>query len=389
MAGWYITEIINTIFWNTSSFTMLPQTEVQQSRENLIVHYFNCHLSYREILNALCIHHNINLSLRHLKRILCKLGLCRLCHGNNATPVADVKSTILRELQGSGQSLGYRAMWQRLKLKYGFNVRSNDVLEYLRELDPQGVSERKRKRMKRRNYVSPGPNFTWHLDGYDKLKPFGFCIHGAIDGYSRRILWLEVGPTNNNPKVIAHYYITCAQQLDYVPRLVRCDLGTENTTVAFLQPFLRSSGHDEFAGVNSFMYGKSSSNQRIEMWWSILRKSVTNWWINFFKDLRDKGMFDASDYLQSECLKFCFTELIRDDLNSFVSEWNLHSIYTQKNSECEKGKPDVMFYMPQMHGSGNYGNLYQRMTLRTVCKITLRSLRKWDVHLIFWNWFTG
>ena len=32
----------------------------------------------------------------------------------------------------------------------------------------------------------------WNLDRYDKLKPFGFPIHGAIDGYSRRILWLRV-----------------------------------------------------------------------------------------------------------------------------------------------------------------------------------------------------
>ena len=28
----------------------------------------------------------------------------------------------------------------------------------------------------------------WHIDGYDKLKPFDFAIHGAIDGYSRKIL---------------------------------------------------------------------------------------------------------------------------------------------------------------------------------------------------------
>ncbi len=27
-----------------------------------------------------------------------------------------------------------------------------------------------------------GPKFCWHLDGYDKLSPFGFYIHGCIDG---------------------------------------------------------------------------------------------------------------------------------------------------------------------------------------------------------------
>ena len=44
-----------------------------------------------------------------------------------------------------------------------------------------------------------------HINGYDKLKPFGFCIH-TIDGYTHRILWLEVGPSNNNPVIIAQLW---------------------------------------------------------------------------------------------------------------------------------------------------------------------------------------
>ena len=27
-----------------------------------------------------------------------------------------------------------------------------------------------------------GPNWCWHIDGYDKLKAFGFPIHACIDG---------------------------------------------------------------------------------------------------------------------------------------------------------------------------------------------------------------
>ena len=45
------------------------------------------------------------------------------------------------------------------------------------------------------------------------------------------------------------------------PRILRCDLGTENCNVAFLQPFLRHNGTDCFAGEHSFRYGKSVSNQ--------------------------------------------------------------------------------------------------------------------------------
>jgi len=59
------------------------------------------------------------------------------------------------------------------------------VLSFMKTIDPGGVSLQKAHRLKRRKYRANGPNYVWHVDGYDKLKPYGFCIHGSIDGYSR------------------------------------------------------------------------------------------------------------------------------------------------------------------------------------------------------------
>ena len=117
---------------------------------------------------------------------------------------------------------------------------------------------------------------------YDKLKPFGFCIHGAIDGFSRRILWLDVGSTDNNP-VICHYFVDCVRQLGGTARVIRANFGTESGDVAAVQRFFRRNAQDDWAGMNSFMHGKSVSNQRIEAWWSILDKDCIKWWIDFFK----------------------------------------------------------------------------------------------------------
>ncbi|CAM4572422.1 unnamed protein product [Leuciscus chuanchicus] len=64
-----------------------------------------------------------------------------------------------------------------------------------------------RRRFVRRSYCAAGPNQVWHVDGYDKLKPFGIAISGCIDGYSRRVMWLSSGSTNNDPAVIAHHYL--------------------------------------------------------------------------------------------------------------------------------------------------------------------------------------
>jgi len=92
---------------------------------------------------------------------------------------------------------------------------------FMKTFDSEGVFLRKAHRLKRRKYRAKGPNFVWHVDGYDKLKPYGFCIHGSIDGYSRRLLWLEVSQSNNNPRVIAMYYLEAIRRLGVAPRLLR------------------------------------------------------------------------------------------------------------------------------------------------------------------------
>ena len=105
------------------------------------------------------------------------------------SPIADIIAAILYEVNGSGKCLGYRSMWKRLVHEHGLRVQRDTVLELMWLIDEEGVQRRKAKRLLRRRYCTPGPNFLWHVDGNDKLKPFGFAIHGAIDGYSRKILW--------------------------------------------------------------------------------------------------------------------------------------------------------------------------------------------------------
>jgi hypothetical protein len=74
-------------------------------------------------------------------------------------------------------------------------------------------------------------------------------------------------------------------QLGGVPLICRGNAGTENGMVAAMQHFFRRDGNDAFSQEKSFLYGRSVSNQRIEAWWSYLRKTDTNWWMNYFKDL--------------------------------------------------------------------------------------------------------
>ena len=49
------------------------------------------------------------------------------------------------------------------------------------------------------------------------------------------------------------------RQLGGTARVIRADLGTENGDVAAVQRFFRRNAQDDWAGMNSFMYGKSVS----------------------------------------------------------------------------------------------------------------------------------
>ena len=238
--------------------------------------------------------------------------------------------TVLRaieeELQGSGSTIGYRAMWQKLKTEGNLVVSKETVRHALKILDPSGVSSRLRHRLQRRTYKGRGPNFIWHIDGYDKLKPYGFCVHGCIDGFSRRIMWLEVGMSNNDPSVISRYFIDCVRQVGGTARVIRSDYGTENTCVSGIQRFFRQDSTDAFAANKSFMNGKSVFNQRIEAWWCQLRKGCADWWMQYFKELQDCGLFCNGENVQVECLRFCFMVLIQAESNYKWQQSN--GIYT-------------------------------------------------------------
>ena len=85
-------------------------------------------------------------------------------------------------------------------------------MKILREEDPFGSLFRKPRYIKPRVFTCDGPNNTWHVDGNDKLKPYGFPIHGCIDGFLRKVLWLKVTRGNKNPVVPASYFLETASK---------------------------------------------------------------------------------------------------------------------------------------------------------------------------------
>ena len=202
-------------------------------RADIVHDMFENGLKYREIRHVLSDRYGVDVSRRHLKRIQGTLGLKR----RNYSDIDSVIRFIRNEIRQSGQHHVYRMMAVRCK-ENGLSVRIEDVRQILLHLDLEGVSMRRARSICRRAYYAAGPNYIWHLDGYDKLKPFGLCISGCICGLSRRLIWLNVYYTKNDPRVIGGYYLEAVKRNSGCPHFVRGDYGTENGHVRNFQIFL-------------------------------------------------------------------------------------------------------------------------------------------------------
>ena len=170
-----------------------------------------------------------------LHRILRERGLRRSGRSFN---MQDIMTEIMNKIRSNESGKGYRAMYQALTRK-GFAVDKDSVRLVLRELDPERVAQWSRHKLRRRKYYAKGPSSIWHLDVNDKRKPYGFSIHGCIDKFSRKMLWLKLSLSNKNPSETAYYYLNTVLIVGSVPRRMRADISVENATVAGIQQFLR------------------------------------------------------------------------------------------------------------------------------------------------------
>ena len=90
---------------------------------------------------------------------------------------------------------------------------------------------------------------------------------------------LKATNTNNNPKMVARYYINYIRGMQSLSRVVRADAGTENVITRELQIFSEDA---ILMKCTRFHTGTSVSNQRIEMLWKFYLKTFTHFWRNLF-----------------------------------------------------------------------------------------------------------
>jgi hypothetical protein len=290
-------------------------------------------ITYSNLLHYLKTKYKVDMSLAYLKGILRERNIFM----NEAIPEALLDEMVAEESKTSGLDVGYRGMTVRIRNKYQVNVSRQSVSDSQGRVNPNAKHDRKGRRLHRFTYLVPGPNYMWHVDGYDKLSRFGFPISGCVDGFSRKLLWLRAVHSNKLPEVILSLYVDAVEQASVLPNVLRIDPGTENVHVKDVQ--LRAMGE------NSCIEGSSTRNQRIERLWRDVRQGGMEFWRQMFHDLALTGVYDYCDLYQVLCAQYVFGPMIESDLFDVLQWWNYHTIRATKNTSCG-GIPTFLYENP-------------------------------------------
>ena len=166
-----------------------------------------------------------------------------------------------------------------LFLENYINIFSDTIYSFVKQLDPEGILQRtKDAQQSRGEYIVPGPDYIWSIDGYDKLATWGIQIYAAINAYSHNINWIYVGVTNRTTYSVLAQYLKTVKELGYIPDKIRSDRGTETPILAEVHYAIHRMTAPDVPFSDCYYFGTSVHNQRIESWWSQLQKSQLFRW---------------------------------------------------------------------------------------------------------------
>lgn len=136
----------------------------------------------------------------------------------------------------------------------------------MREVDPRGVEQRKSRCLRCRMNVLPGPNFCWHIDGYDSVKAIWVF-------YSWLCWWVQkkdylAGSSMIQQKSKVHAKIlfkSCQSSMWMSSAHIIYRFWHRKGLLAVIRCYLRADGLDEYAWWKSNKYVTSNGNQ----WWVV------------------------------------------------------------------------------------------------------------------------
>jgi hypothetical protein len=230
---------------------------------------------------------------------------------------------------GPARGWGRGYLQTYLRIEYNWRATHDDVQAALTQINAErGIAGDRipgMKPVRRLEALYHGPNFIWCIDGHDKLKPFGIEIYGAIDGYSRKLIWIYCGVSNHTQVSVAKQFLIAIQKHKVVPRFIRADRGTEVPLLLDLQYNFYRAQNTYREGLrisDCTVLGKSVANQRIESIWKRLVGSTLQEWRYLFREIFRRQLFRSDSPSDKVVLLFIFMPIIRREVSAWTHMHN-------------------------------------------------------------------
>ena len=233
---------------------------------------------------------------------------------------AELDPLVIDHLNRQGLTTGRTYIAGYLKL-LGLRVQRRRVRESLTRVDPVNTALRWGIVVSRRQYSVPWPNSLRHLDGHHSLVRWGLVIHGCIDGFSRRILFLKCS-NNNLSQTVLELFFKAIEKDGFWPSRIHVDYGVENVLVCDAMVEARGEGRE------SFIAGPSIRNQRIERLWREVFRCVCHLIYYVFYAMEDTGLLNVDNPIDVTALHLTFMPKINLALHEFMEAFNHHHLRT-------------------------------------------------------------
>ena len=264
-------------------------------------------------------------------------------------PISDdeLDSILQQYIANHGTTTGQVFISGYLKSQ-GLLVQRRRIRESMARVDPRNTVLRWGITVSRRIYRVPWPNSLWHLDGHHSLIRWKLVVHGCIDGFSRRILYLSCSSNNLAETGLELFLDAILKDGERWPSRIRVDRGVENVLVCDAMVQARGEGR------GSFIAGPSTHNQRIERLWRDVYRCVCHLFYYVFYGMELSGILNTEDPLHILTLHLIYIPRINMALSELMAAFNHHGVRTEANwtpyqmwvNGMDENPDDIEFYGP-------------------------------------------